>query len=106
MMYLQQKRGPKSSETNKTPDLNIKDTRVSLWSLQLACGARGNKVWLAENYLHSGLYTIPPLWNDLLGVILSHITYIFLDLSYTEFYVHLSELHHLPSWCSSGPGFT
>ena len=55
-------------------------------------GAHGDEVKLTENHLHSGLYTIPPLWNDLLGVILSHITYIFLEnLSYTEFYVHLSE---------------
>ena len=76
----------------KTPNLNIRDTRVGLWSLRLACGAHGDEVRLTENHLHSGLYTIPPLWNDLLGVILSHITYIFLEnLSYTEFYVHLSE---------------
>ena len=35
------------------------------------------------------------------------ITYIFLaNISYTEFYVHLSELHHLLRWCSSGPRFT
>ena len=94
----------------KTPNLNIRDTRVGLWSLRLACacGAHGDEVRLAENCLHSGPgITIPPLWNDLLGVILSHITYIFLEnLSYTEFYVHLTELYHLPSWCSSGPAST
>ena len=59
MMYLQQKRGPKSSETNKTPDLNIRDTRVGLWSLRLACGAHGDEVRLTENHLHSGP-AIPP----------------------------------------------
>ena len=45
----------------KTRDLNIRDTRVGLWSVRLTCGARGGAVRLAENRLHSGLYIIQPL---------------------------------------------
>ena len=72
----------------KTRDLNIRDTRVGLWSVRLACGTRGDAVRLAENRLHSGLYIIPPVWNDFLGVVVFQITYIFLaNISYTEFYV-------------------
>ena len=105
MMYLQEK----SSETNK-------NTRSKYQGHSCRSVVRPARLWgpwgCSQASRESSpqwagyICTILPLQNDFVDVIVFQINYIFLaNISYTEFYVHLCELHHHLSWCSSGPRF-
>ena len=66
----------------------------------LTCG--GPWGWLTENHLRSRLHIISALWNDILVVFLTQVTYIFLaNINYNEFHIQLTELLQFQRWCSS-----